>query len=463
MLVVVGIPLCIAVFIVQTVCYLNWHHYGLWASIDTTSKNYTKALSLLVKAKTDHWQPYAVCPQDVRGKLYAISPAFAELRPFLDGDGPGCKGWKVTAERLGVADEYGPMFTWALREAVSAAGYYANAAKADAYYARLVKELKAAYAKGLIKKEPGLVFGGFTQPFDRRHLPTLLTALRQGWNMLLLNNWPLHFPKTPSIVDGVDDNRKFWFAMRDIGNINIPSADSYLPKPSLELRGWCFSPGDGQCDFAQTVVKDACTIGIEVSRQERPDVRAYFAQRQGMDTPEAVRSGFVVKVNGEEDCINAPLQVSSGGDKALIDTTTGKISNADGHILMHIDEFQGKKVQTSSLRNNLDNFRRNILERIAEIYKYASKWLALTSMLLLAGYLVWACCRRIFPLWPLPYISAALLMLCVLRMATIVLLHTVFGPFSLNWSYMSPAWVGMYGGIAVCLVWLCESKGRETV
>ena len=458
MLIVVGIPLGISTLMVQTVCYLNWRHYGLWASVDTTSQNYTKALSLLVKAKTDNWRPYVVCPQDVREKFYAVSPAFAELRPFLDGEGSGIKGWQSAAKGTGVVDEYGPWFLWALRDAVDAAGYYANAAKADAYYARLAKELETAYAEGWIEKEPGWVFGGFTQPFDWRHLPTLLAALRQGLDMLLLNNWQLYFSKAPSVVVQAEIHPEFWFAMRDIGNINIPSADPYLPKPSVKIRGWCFSPGQGQCNFALTTNNESCKI--EILREDREDVRKYFAQLQGVDDPASASSGFVIKTSGEAACASAPLLVSAGRQQALIDITTGKVPDTNRHILIHVDELKGVKI--SSLRNNLDNSRRKILEQIATIYQYATKWLALIAVVSLAGYLAWALWRKNFSLWSLPYISVALLALCLLRMVMLALLHTVFGPFSLNWMYISPAYVGMYGGIAVCFVWLCEGKWGKT-
>ena len=457
MLVIAGIPLCISIFMVQIICYLNWHHYGLWASVDSTSKNYTMALSLLVRAKAEHWQRYIVCPPDVRKKLYTVSPTFAELRSYLESDSFH-KRW--IKPELGL-NEYGPYFMWALRDAVNAAGYYANAAKADAYYARLVQELEAAYAEGRIAKEPGLVFGGLTQPVNRRHLPTLLVTLGQGLNRLLLNNWLLHFSNLPSSVPSVELFSELWLAMRDIGNINIPSADPYLPKVSIKLRGWCFSPGRGQCDFALDTREHSCELAV--SREEREDVRKHLVQPQSVDDPATARLGFVININGKAACVNAPLLVSSGGHEALLDVTTGKILEANRRILMRVDEFQATGVKTSSLRNNLDNFRRTMLEQIAAIYQYATKWLALISVALLAGYLVWALYRKKFPHWPLPYISATLFTLCVLRVATLTLLQAVFHPTYLRLMYMSPAWVGMYGGIAVCFVWLCERSWRDNV
>jgi hypothetical protein len=83
----------------------------------------------------------------MRERIYAVSPAFAELRPFLDGD--VVNGWSKWGPYAG--RDISTHFVFALRDAVASAGYYSSGVAAAAYYRRLASEVNTACDKGLLE------------------------------------------------------------------------------------------------------------------------------------------------------------------------------------------------------------------------------------------------------------------------------------------------------------------------
>jgi hypothetical protein len=338
--VLLGLPIFLWFLGLQAICFINWRSYGAWTLIETRSKNYEDAVSLLSKARTDEWRQYIACPLGTREKLYTASPAFAELRPFLEGNKIAL--WKMFSEELtGVKDEYGTHFVWALRDAVAAAGYYENAASADAFYARLASELKVAYQKRIIEKEPGIFFGGLGQPFNSRHIRPLFRSLRKGVNMILkLDGWNAPI-MTRSVMSG--EGPYLSREIRQLGNINM------MPSGEISVAGY-----------------------------------------------------------------NSP-------------------------------------------RDILDKARKTQLIGIAKVYAYTTRWLVLASFILLAAVFIQEIRRRRFSSrLVLPYICVMMYGVSIVRLVLLALLEAVAIPGSTNYLYMSPAWVGLYGAMAVCIAFSCD-------
>ena len=96
----------------------------------------------------------AIClplvPRDAREKMYAVSPAAAELRSYMEGKlGDGWAAISCSGEQLPQCPQiFGGFFMWALRESAMYAGHHLSAPEAKAYYGRLAHEIDTACDDG---------------------------------------------------------------------------------------------------------------------------------------------------------------------------------------------------------------------------------------------------------------------------------------------------------------------------
>jgi len=123
------------------VCTLNWTHYGLFAKTEFDSPIFKSAYGALTRVRVA--EPVARLPvtRRMRQNIYDVSPAFRELRPYLEGQ-LGQNWEKLSLKKTPVRGEiHGGLFMWAFRDAVTQAGYYASGRFPAEYYQRLAAEI----------------------------------------------------------------------------------------------------------------------------------------------------------------------------------------------------------------------------------------------------------------------------------------------------------------------------------
>ncbi len=140
-----------------TVCALNLHYYGWFGTVEFRAPEFVRAYGALQRVKSSYEIPYVPVTREAREKIYAISPAFAELRPHLDGWlGEAWAGASsgVTHRPASEREMGGGWFMWALRDAVASAGHASSAREALAFYARIADEVNAACDRGELDARP---------------------------------------------------------------------------------------------------------------------------------------------------------------------------------------------------------------------------------------------------------------------------------------------------------------------
>ncbi|MDR3090326.1 MAG: hypothetical protein LBU39_10995 [Desulfobulbaceae bacterium] len=460
------LPLLLCFLIVQSICFLNWRNFGQWVTIESKSKNQVAALKLLAKAKSEHWRQYVVCPVDVREKLYAASPAFAELRAQLEGP---MQAWCGFMKKHFGINEFGNYFMWALRESMLYTGHYKNATEADAYYGRLASELRQAYADGVVEEEPGMVFGGLGQPFNSKHLPTFWKALGKGVDFLFLSQWsgPATYPTFLMVgksMRGIDRD-----TAEDLIGAKLPETNGWHRR-DLRIAGWCVEPGQGE----------PCTLDVEennygnlsrgwpghivassiLEQVVREDVRRNLTGR-GVNYAPTLPEGFTISV---------PQTASSPqGMQLRITAADGRVGHWNiaqnswfgkslSGVLLNIDSVHENP--PSGVREDSDRFRRDILGKIGGLYVMCTKSLTFFVLIGAMVAIAYALLKKRFSILPLPWLTLSLFGLVFTRIALLSILEACAGPGSIRMMYMSPAWVGLYGACAAFLVWLCEWRRR---
>jgi len=151
---------------ILAVCGLNYAHYRWFGTVEYRAAAFTDAYGAMLRVKVGPTLPFVAVTREARAAMYAVSPAFAELKPHLDG-GIG-RDWAQSSEFLThiPPDEHqigGGWMMWALRDAVSAAGHGQNARRDLKFYRQMADEINAACDDGRLPAGPQR--SGFLPPW----------------------------------------------------------------------------------------------------------------------------------------------------------------------------------------------------------------------------------------------------------------------------------------------------------
>lgn len=168
---VLAVPLSIVAAAHIGLRLMNDRHYGVFEIVEFQDESFLRAYGSLTHVRPHPPRPRVPVPKEVRERVYAVSPAFAELRPTLEG--PIGSGWGETEHQ---GEMGGASFMWAFRQAVAHAGYYDRGSGAvREYYDRLTGEIAAARRSGrLDAREPRA---------------TLVPPLLEGQRRAVLARW----------------------------------------------------------------------------------------------------------------------------------------------------------------------------------------------------------------------------------------------------------------------------------
>lgn len=292
----------------------NWIKYGEFATVDMKESAFEDALSALHRVHVGEVVPYVPVPQKVREAVYDVSPAFARLRPHLEGTGkywtkPGCSIYPQTC-----GDYAGGWFMWELRDAVASVGAYASAPAADAFYRALADEVGRACDEGRLTCKRNLV--PLMPPATDAQWMTLPARLRQAAAVLVWAN--VREERVASHVDHPRAGEMWDF----VGRPRVPDDPDALGDWVI---GWFHDPRGGW--ILGRCASHARTIAIE--RRPSPDIAAHF------DDPRANESRFLFKLPSARGCA---IEAASGeGAVELAEVTPDKRYFTFGAGQLHLD------------------------------------------------------------------------------------------------------------------------------
>ncbi len=148
-----GIATLAALLPLLVVSTMNYRHYGWFGTVEFRASEFKDAYGALVRIKSGPSLPKVPVTRQAREAAYAVSPAFAELQPYLEG--PVGDQW-ADKELYPAAERQirGGWFIWALRDAVREAGRANTAGEAMAFYRRVADEINRACDDGRLPAGP---------------------------------------------------------------------------------------------------------------------------------------------------------------------------------------------------------------------------------------------------------------------------------------------------------------------
>jgi hypothetical protein len=134
------------------VALANKKAFGVFSFCSLTSAPFTYATNQLLSIRPNHDKAYVPVTRDARLRAYAISPAFAKLEPFLEGQF-GARWGRKALERYGVPLEEigGGWFFFAFRNSVAELNGN-SPTRIDTYYRKVGRELDEAFKGGKLPR-----------------------------------------------------------------------------------------------------------------------------------------------------------------------------------------------------------------------------------------------------------------------------------------------------------------------
>jgi drug/metabolite transporter superfamily protein YnfA len=165
-----GLMLAAALLPLLVVSALNHRHYGWFGTVEFRAAEFKGAYGALTRLQVGPELLQVPVTRQMREAAYELSPAFALLKPHLEGE----IGNHWIERRLFPGEERqirGGWFMWAIRDAMVAAGLAPNARTALQHYGRIADEINAACDAGIVPARPRR--SGFVPPLGKADLVPL--------------------------------------------------------------------------------------------------------------------------------------------------------------------------------------------------------------------------------------------------------------------------------------------------
>lgn len=142
------IPIVITLLLTNVVCMINYKYYGVYTLNQYWGKAFQSAYGALLRIKPQEEKQRVPITRETMQRLYEVSPKFAELKVFLEGqEGDDWRDIGITID----GEMTGGYVQWALMDAVESLGYYETATKAEKYYTELAEEINKLCDEGVIE------------------------------------------------------------------------------------------------------------------------------------------------------------------------------------------------------------------------------------------------------------------------------------------------------------------------
>jgi hypothetical protein len=139
------------------VSWQNYRHYGWFGTVEFRATDFQDAYGAMVRVKIGPEIDYVPVTRQAREAMYTVSPTFAKIQPYLEGDyGRGWAGASAAMTKLPAEERQigGGWLTWALRDSVAAAGFCHNAREALSFYRHMGREINLACDQGRLPAYP---------------------------------------------------------------------------------------------------------------------------------------------------------------------------------------------------------------------------------------------------------------------------------------------------------------------
>jgi len=412
-LVVFALPIAVFFATHFAVVLVNGMQYDTFAVVEMKEKSFLRAYGSLTHVRQHPSRPRIPVPKEVRMRVYAVSPAFAELRPYFEGTLG--ESWK-----RGGDDLPGESFMWAFRQAVAEAGYYRRGAAAvRGYYDRVSREIDAARRAGRLDARPARA--------------TLVPPLLKGQRRAIVSGWVSGLIRTPRFLDAWVTPRFSSGDERELREFAETTRSPLAPRQrrfgTVRIIGWAVHV-NGYLDLAVEHTNGRSVPGARVTRLPSPDLYEHL-KSTWKEFPPALHSRFDIEAPAADTSLVLSLR-GTVVDRVPLDSFPPIVD--DPNVRMVIDRIDFREAPS---QNAPDIPHGRVLRRITRSYQWF-----LPTLLILALLLYWPNVRwlaRWRGEWTLPLLIAGLIAAVAARVFILAMIDVTSFPVFIS-GYVAPSY-----------------------
>lgn len=366
---IVILPWMLPVLAVLVVSWVNQAHYGVYAVVEFKTPEFQAAYGALTRVQHQEHKPQIPVPKEARQRIYAQSAAFAELRPFFEQEGFWTlQGIGFSNHPAGGDEIGGGWFSWALRDAAAAAGYFNSGIQSAAFFQRLADEINAACeAQRLDCLEERV---SLMPRWRREYLLPVIKQVVSGFTLLAAFKWLSPLLPDYAASDGTPARLTLF---TDLTRERL-SAPALNDQGNLQVTGWAVHTSGGVLTAALVEPESDHTVAL-AQFVASPDITRYFlAINQPL--PSASQARFKAHGHCARPCV---LRISSEeGVLADVPLKRGPTAWAAAPLWVYIDEA---RVDHLPQQTWLGDTKLRWLEKIAQAYQIALPWLGMIALI----------------------------------------------------------------------------------
>ncbi len=410
---VLALPFVLLGGILQGVAWLNFSYYQIPAAVELKWQPFLAAYGALTRVEQTSRVPYVPMSKEVREQVYLVSPAFAELKPFLEQAsfwrGHGLKPCRNYYYRFHekypiCGDEiYGGWFLWAFRDAVALAGHYKTGASVENYNLTLAQEINTACDTGVLKCLPA-----------RATLLPVLTVedMSRITKSLLKNIRNLLFPDFNEIFNKSKDLRSVGTETQLTQFHEYTHARQASLPQTVTVAGWVIDTRQGRT-LSLRLVHQEGRYQSDLEQVASADVHDHFAPLLAELTPAQLDSFKQARFNFDTDFMADYLLQIRAADDVLETVPLAGLAVGTRHLdtglALNIDAIHWvRPPPPRGAYAGVEDFKHQVLRHIVVFYHYWFTPLVLAGLAAYAAGL-WRAFKRRAPSFLLVFNTGLLL------------------------------------------------------
>ncbi len=282
---------------INSVKLINYNNYGVYTLTDYSNGNFARATSAILRVQPETESEYIWVDQATLKKIIECSPNLGQMEEEIE---LFCQKWDVLGV-LGVDGEVEKDYiTWALRQAASYAGFYADAQLAERFWGNVADEVEAALADGRLPEREGMQISNIAKPIEKESVDEWLACTGEGiLDVLNYSGCTTEIPQ--NLVSDEDIRKAEW-----ITNDNIKYADIIY---KIDCEGWRYVLGEADEFEIVFVTQTGERVTAEIESVERPDVHSYL-ESEGIAVSSTQNLGFKVGCESEDGLSSMEIYVN---------------------------------------------------------------------------------------------------------------------------------------------------------
>jgi hypothetical protein len=425
----------------------NLKQYGVFAITEYDNPLFLKAYGSLTRVTPETWQPLIPVAAETRARIYAVSPSFKKLEPYLEGDLGRLYARYGELVKTNRNEMGGGWFHIAFRQSIDQAGFTAGGKFPADFYRQLSDEINTACNDGSLKCGPARK--SFMAVWNNAYLKPLLENTWKAVTALVTFNG--YDARLKDCLGTPDQLKPF---------IELTHERCWHTQPSVLVEGWVVKPGEAISIWVYD--QNGQKVESPTYTMISPDVAEHFSS-MGIQTSGAAIARFQL----EADCPAGCLLVIKGDDGSTLEQISlaelsGSPDQADENGLYYqletIDWRQGDEQKYGSLVER-NTFKTRILSKIAIPYQVMIPFFMVVSILIFIVQSIWTIWKRKDPLvWG---ITTAVLIGILIRVVMVAWLESS-SIHAIITTYLAPVYPLLLVFISLGFYWLAGeiSGGR---